>query len=152
MKNNSFSIKTGEQNNKDSSLDKEIINNIFCPICLKYPEYSIRFSSSSSFCLIHSCQKGKIIERSFTPEQLIFKCYYCKNTCDKMCIKCKYTLCNECFKEHNKDNLLHTILIYSDREEIESIFKNVIHCQYFCDVHLFKYLYYCPVCKINLCK
>ena len=69
-----------------------------------------------------------------------------------MCIKCKYTMCNECFREHNKANLLQTIQIHSNREEIESIFKNVIQCQYFCYIHLLKYKYYCPVCKINLCK
>ena len=152
METDSFSIQTGPQNNADINLDKEIIDNIFCPICLKYPEYSIKFSSNSSFSLIHSCQEGKIIRKSFAPKQHAFKCYYCKKNCDKMCIKCKYTICEECYKEHSKANLLQGIQINSDREEVESLFKNIITCQYFCDMHLCKYEDYCPVCKINLCR
>ena len=27
----------------------------------------------------------------------------------------------------------------------------MINSQYFCEIHLCKYNYYCPVCKINLC-
>ena len=155
MEKSSFPIQTEKQNNTDIKFDKEILENIFCPKCLKFPEYSIKLSSKS-FSLKHSCLKGKMIEKPFAPKQensqLIFKCHYCLKNCVRMCINCKYTICEECFKEHNKQNLIQTIQIPSDDGEIDILFMDIINCQYFCDAHLLKYEYYCPVCKINLCQ
>lgn len=156
MENYLFPSQAKEQNNMDINFDNKIIDNIFCPKCLKFPEYVIRLSSTSNISLVHTCLEGKMAEKSFTLKQkyipLIVKCHYCMNNSTRICIKCKYTMCEECFIGHNKQNLLQTIQIPSIDGEKVIVFKDIINCQYFCDEHLLKYEYYCPVCKINLCE
>ena len=156
MENYLFPSQAKEQNNMDINFDNKIIDNIFCPKCLKFPEYVIRLSSTSNISLVHTCLEGKMAEKSFTLKQkyipLIVKCHYCMNNSTRICIKCKYTMCEECFIGHNKQNLLPTIQIPSIDGEKVIAFKDIINCQYFCDDHLLKYEYFCPVCKINLCE
>ena len=137
------------------NFDDEAIRNIFCSKCLRFPEYSIKFSSSSAFSLVHTCLKGEIIEspldsknNSETPK---FKCHYCKKETDHICIKCKYVLCEECFEEHNRVLPLENTKILTKNVADKNTFMNMMLFQYFCDMHLYKYNFYCPVCKINTC-
>ena len=146
-----------KENNELNIIDfkEETLEKTFCPKCLKFPEYFIKFSSTSTFSLIHSCVKGKIIEKPLEPENksksLKFKCHYCEKECQNICLKCKYVLCEECFLEHNGVPLSDKIKIPSKKIVDDETFMNLINSQYFCDKHLYKYNFYCPVCKINLC-
>ena len=153
--------KTSEKENGQNSINEQPNPDydekiIFCPLCKQYPEYSIKFISISDFVLEHSCIEKKVIKNSFDLEKdkkpMTFICYYCKKECNHLCIKCKYLICEECAKEHNK-------IPYAITEEIaeelnndnESVFS-IINSQYSCDKHLLKYKFYCPFCKVNLCQ
>ena len=150
------------EDNSDSiqniiEFDENIIANTFCLECHEFPEYSIRFLSASSFSLVHYCFEGKYVEKYVDLKQkcepFSLKCKYCEKKCNNMCIKCKYTLCRECFKEHDKIPYLPNIQISSKNNKKESAgILNLINCQYFCNEHLLKYQFFCPVCKINLCE
>ena len=145
--------KENEPNTID--FDEETIDNTFCSKCLKFPEYSIRFTSVSTFSLVHSCLEGKIVEKplqsDYKYEHLQFKCHYCEKKCENICIKCKYILCEECFAEHNRVTILENIKISPDEISDKNTSMNLIDSQYFCEQHFLKYNYCCPVCKINLC-
>lgn len=138
-----------------SDFDEITYANIFCPLCHMYPEYFIRFTSASSFNLIHSCICGTTIEKSFNSEKsdsFIDKCVYCNKKCNQICIKCKNAICKGCSREHNKIPYVkdkQSTEILSDEEKY---IKPIIKCQFICDIHLLLYKFYCPVCKINICK
>ena len=154
MENNSDLIQIDKQN--DIDFDDNIIANTFCVECHEFPEYSIRFLSASSFSLVHCCLDGKYVEKyvnlKHKCEPFSLKCKYCEKKCNNICIKCKYTLCRECFKEHDKIPYLPNIQISSKNNKQESTIMSLINCQYFCNEHLLKYQFFCPVCKINLCE
>ena len=44
--------------------EDKMLSKIFCPLCFQFPKYSIKFTSSSNFVLVHECLEGKIIESS----------------------------------------------------------------------------------------
>ena len=140
---------------KNIVFDEETIKNTYCPKCLRFPEYYIRFSSASTFSLVHSCLNGEIIKKSqdsqHNSEKTKFKCYYCKKECQNICVKCKYILCEECFAIHNRVPLLDKIKIAWNEIVNKDTYMNLINSQYFCEQHLSKYNFYCPLCKINLC-
>ena len=140
---------------KNIDFDDETIKNTFCSKCLRFPEYYIIFSSSSTFSLVHSCLNGEIIKKpqdsQHNSEKTKFECYYCKKECQNICIKCKYILCEECFAIHNRVPLLDKIKIPWNEIVNKDTYMNLINSQYFCEQHLSKYNFYCPLCKINLC-
>lgn len=144
-----------QSDEKSIDFDEDTIKNTYCSKCLKFPEYLIRFSSASAFSLFHSCLNGEIIEKPLdslhNSPKLKFKCYYCKKECQNICIKCKYILCKECFAIHNRVPLLECIKIAWNEIANKDTYMNLINSQYFCEQHLSKYNFYCPLCKINLC-
>ena len=138
-----------------SDVNEIAYDNIFCPLCHKYPEYFIRFTSVSSFNLIHNCICGKTIEKSINLEEsnpFIDKCVYCKKKCNQICIKCKYAICEVCSREHNKIPYVQDMQSNKIFYDEEKYIKPIIKCQYICNIHLLLYKFYCPVCKINICK
>ena len=90
----------------DNDFDDKILLKIFCPLCYQFPEYSIKFISSSNFRLVHECLGKKIIESNIDFEKeskpFNFKCFYCKKDCELICARCKYLLCQKCSKNHNQ--------------------------------------------------
>ena len=51
--------------------ENKMLSKIFCPLCFQVPKYSIKFTSSSNFVLVHECLEGKIIESSIVLEKIV---------------------------------------------------------------------------------
>ena len=135
--------------------EDKMLSKIFCTLCFQFPEYSIKFTSSSNFVLVHECLEGKIIESSIGPEKgnnpPNFNCFYCKKNCELICVRCKYCLCKKCAKKHTRIPEIENILDSEENSGNNSVI-NIIKCQYICENHLLEYKFYCPICKINLCQ
>ena len=136
--------------------DEKNLSKIFCPLCYQFPEYFIKFISSSNFRLVHECLEKKIIECNIDfekdSEPFIFNCFYCQKSCNDICIKCKYVMCQKCSKRHKK--VPYPVSKKSKRfiESKNNSVINIINSQFICNKHLFEYKFYCPICKINLCQ
>ena len=153
-------IPKGENQIKSSNVkpnndfEDKVLNKIFCPLCYQFPEYSIKFISSSSFNLVHDCLCGKIIESPIDLEKICepfnFKCFYCKKDCELICVICKYCVCQKCSKKHTKIPEFENLLNSGANSNNNSVI-NIMKCQYICESHLLEYEFYCPICKINLC-
>ena len=153
-------IPKGENQIKSSNVkpnndfEDKMLNKIFCPLCYQFPEYSIKFISSSSFNLVHDCLCGKIIESPIDLEKICepfnFKCFYCKKDCELICVICKYCVCQKCSKKHTKIPEFENLLNSGANSNNNSVI-NIMKCQYICESHLLEYEFYCPICKINLC-
>jgi len=135
--------------------EDKMLSKIFCPLCFQFPKYSIKFTSSSNFVLVHECLEGKIIESSIVLEKSSnppnFNCFYCKKNCELICVRCKYCLCRKCAKKHTRIPEFENILD-SQRKSNNNSVINIIKYQYICENHLLEYKFYCPVCNINLCQ
>ena len=154
------SMKENSKNSMNEPANNDFVETcfrkIFCPLCLRFPEYYIRLESDSNFSLVHTCLKGEIkedfnkLEKSC--ESFLHKCVYCSCECKNICIKCKYFICKECAKRHNKSPYtLNTEKSETLNEDKDSILT-IENSQYFCDKHLLEFKFYCPICKINLCE
>ena len=79
--------------NSTEEPEKKMFFKIFCPLCYQFPEYSVKFISSSNFRLVHECLEGKMIEGNIDfekeSEPYTFTCFYCKKSCNHICVKCK---------------------------------------------------------------
>ena len=154
MENKANLNKENEINSIGVPEDKMLLK-IFCPLCFQFPEYSIKFISSSNFRLVHECLEGKMIESSFDfekdSEPYTFTCSYCNKTCNHICVKCKYIMCQKCSKKH----IRNPYALSKKTKKLENANKSIIcimNNQYICENHLLQYKFYCPVCKINLCQ
>ena len=140
----------------DKDFDEASFRKIFCPLCLKFPEYYIRLESNSNFSLVHKCLTGEIakdfkqLEKS--SDSFPHKCFSCSKKCTNICVKCKYFVCNECTKQHNKPTYMLNVggseALNVDKDSVMAIEKS----QYFCGKHLLEFKFYCPICKIDLCE
>ena len=141
--------------NSTEEPEEKMLLKIFCPLCYQFPEYSIKFISSSNFRLVHECLGKKIIEINIDFEKdskpFNFKCFYCKKDCKLVCARCKYLLCQKCSKKHNQIPELENDFDSKYNPDKNSVI-NIMNNQYICKNHLLEFQFYCPVCKINLCK
>ena len=149
-------IENSMEEQLDSNADEVIIDKkIFCPLCYQFPEYHIKFLSSSNFILEHTCFNGKIIGSSIDLEKdseaFTFKCTYCKKKCNNICIKCKYDICGDCTKKHINIPYAITEEIAEELINGNNSVYNIMNSQFICDKHLLEYKYFCPFCKINMC-
>ena len=146
-KNNSFQIEHEYQNILDTIL--------FCKDCLMYPDYSIIINSKNSVSLEHICAKKKVVIKPLDlkskNEKSLNECIYCKKSCENICIRCKKFMCSDCSKDHDKDLYSSKIQYNFNNTPLNSV-QNIMECQYICNEHFFRYKYYCPICKINLCE
>ena len=128
---------------------------LFCSICLMYPEYSISKETNNAYLLRHTCIKGMIITKplDFKDKDSNFNfkkyCAFCQKICDKICMRCKVHICESCSEGHDKE--LYERNIGEGNIRLNSV-QSIMDCQYICTNHFLKYEYYCPICKINLCK
>ena len=141
--------------NSTEEPEKKMFFKIFCPLCYQFPEYSVKFISSSNFRLVHECLEGKMIEGNIDfekeSEPYTFTCFYCKKSCNRICIKCKYIMCQNCSQKHIKNPYALTKKAKKLENKNQSIIC-IMNSQYICENHLLQYKFYCPVCKINLCQ
>ena len=130
----------------------ELIKELFCPFCLKYPEYSINIESNKKVQLEHSCLKDKIVKYKILENNEIEniikgkKCNYCRCKTYNVCLKCELNICEKCKKEHECDELLY------EEGEKKTLVVLIIEKQYYCNNHLLIFSKFCPICKINLCN
>ena len=137
-----------------------IINSVFfCLKCLMIPKYSI-YIEGKSVILCHSCngvQNEKIFELNIQKGELVQnKCSYCDNNkCASICTRCNKNVCSLCNKEHiffenNNKKGLEKFQFFNREREIN--FCSIYEKQFICPEHFFKYNYFCPFCKVNLCN
>lgn len=96
-----------------------------------------------------------MIESSINLEKesdpLSFNCFYCNKTCDHICLKCKYVMCQKCSKKHQRTPYALTNKMAKKLENKNISVISIINSQFICENHLLEYKFYCPLCKINLC-
>ena len=143
-------------NTAEKEFDEASFRKVFCPVCLKFPEYYIRLESNSNFSLVHKCLTREIAkdfkQLEKNSDSFIHKCFSCSEKCKNICVKCKYFVCDECAKQHNKSpytlNMGGSEDLNDDKNSVIAMEK----CQYYCNKHLLEFKFYCPICKINLCE
>ena len=146
-----------EENSELPTMEKLpiFIQSLFCPGCLKIPEYSIHITKDEKVLLRHLCiriSKEKILFENDEFQSFIANnsCSYCNIKCENICLKCDKNVCNKCSENH-----LINPLIYPNYEKIkQSLDKSIIYipiAQFYCKEHLSKNSYFCGICKINLC-
>ena len=143
-----------DKETQESKIEKtslEFIKELFCPFCLKYPEYSINIESNKKVILEHSCLQDKIVKYKVSENEEIEniikskQCNFCKCRTYNICLKCELNICEECKKEHECDELL------DEEGERKTLVVPIIDKQYYCDKHLLFLSKFCPICKVNLC-
>lgn len=146
-----------EENSELPTMEKlpVFIQSLFCPGCLKIPEYLIHITKDGKVLLKHTCNKKskeKLLSENDEFQSFIAKnrCSYCNIKCENICLKCDKNVCNKCSENHLIDPL-----IYPKDENInQSLDKSIIYipiAQFYCKEHLSINSYFCGICKINLC-
>ena len=154
---NEKSIKTAP--NIMHEKDKEQNFYLFCLDCLQIPEYEIEIDKKT-IKLKHYCNDGdkemvfhSEIKSNKSPE---YQCSYCQKQCNSICIECHNYICFNCKIGHLPDDnfVLPQIYFLKDTNPVEN--KQYIipydDIQFMCKTHFYKYKYFCPICKINLCE
>lgn len=134
----------------DSSINEIVNDYLFCNICLMFPEYMINIENRTVL-LSHVCldSKEQIKEFSLKDQNSIKlenNCGICNNICNNICLKCNMKLCDNCSKSHDMIIPIDKRIQYEQK-----LICSILDQQYYCKEHLLQYIFFCPICKINLC-
>ena len=142
----------------ESDYENILQNNLYCPSCFMYPEYTVFVNLNKDILLNHACINGKLVQKPLSFEIKEIKgpfsyknCVNCQNNSTKKCLRCNIFMCDNCAINHDIEpyNKNDKFFIYND--ERTSV-QNILDCEYICKEHYYHYEYYCPVCRLNLCK
>ena len=135
----------------DSSIIEIVNDYLFCNICMMFPEYMINIENRTVL-LSHVCLDSKEQIKEFPlKDQNAIKigknCEICKIICNNLCLKCNMNLCDNCSKAHDMNIPIDKRIQYEQK-----LICSILDQQYYCKEHLLQYIFFCPICKINLCR
>lgn len=139
------------------SMDGQIFSpELFCKECKMIPKYSIIVNKNGLIVLSHICNGHLRNGFPINGQNIRFekKCKYCSETSITFCMKCNEIVCEKCFKEHipeekKEEKGIKGLDMF--QKESNKICCTYFEQQFFCQKHLFKFKYFCPICNVNLC-
>ena len=133
---------------------------LFCLDCLQIPKYTIKINKEKNISLLHTCNKQNKEKQFHSRTEISFlsnyKCIYCKNECNSLCIDCNHSICHECGKSHIPEESFEipqiSILMEKEKEKTRQHIWPFYDIQCVCKMHFIQYEYFCFYCGENLCS